>query len=273
MGLITLAQVDLFYAHLVSDDVNLDLLKAFHSGSSDSRQPRQIIACYLATKNDSWLQDDSPDVVIEYLKFWDILMEEMLGMSKGANPSASKSAQKIFGFSPESATSKNSNFVVLENSLIQQHVDKSVDNDDFEITARFINTVLREEIPRRVYRLLDSLHTAALASPWVLPCRFSTSPPALWAYQSSPNIITTSTPHSAPKLRVLCSILSVLDKSGSALKGFSDHTTVNQSWLLKMFGIIFSPVGEVQSFAVMNTVAEPTALSKSLVNWLRRDQN
>ncbi|KAF8595241.1 P-loop containing nucleoside triphosphate hydrolase protein [Ceratobasidium sp. AG-I] len=265
--------IDLFYAYLVYNHVNLDLLKAFDSASSDSRQPRQILACHLATKNDSWLHDDSVDVVIEHLEIWGTFVGDVLGMTKGANPSSSKSAQQLIGFSPESTTSKSSNFTVSENSFMQHHVEKSVDDDGFEITPRFVNTILREELPKRVHKLLDSLHTAALASPWVLPCHYSTSPLLPSLRRHPPDSIITSIQHSSPKLRVMCSILSVFDKSSSGFKGFSDYTIAGQSWLLKLFGIVFSTTGETQSFSVLNTVAEPVSIAKCLSSWLRRDQN
>lgn len=194
-------------------------------------------------------------------------------MTKGANPSASESAQQLFGFYPESSTNKNSRFIVSENSFIQQHVDKSEDDDNFEITPRFINTILREELPKRVHRLLDSLHTTVLASPWVLPRQFTTSPLSLSSYVGLPNDIKTSVHLSGPKLRVICHTLCILDKSSYALKGFSDYTTIGQSWLMKMFGLIFSTVGDVQSFYLMNGVDHPHLIVKGLSGWLRRDQN
>ncbi|KAG8680120.1 hypothetical protein FRC08_016520, partial [Ceratobasidium sp. 394] len=265
--------VDLFYGYLVSNHVNLDLVKAWTKGDSHSKEPRRTLAHYLALKDNSWLRDDSVDVVLEHLEAWDLLIVDVLSMVNGSDQSASKLAQKVLGFSPDASTGKTSAFIVFESSLIYHHINKSADEDELGVSAHSINSVIREELPKRLYRLLDSMHTAALASPWVLPPRITTSPPALSSHRHSPNKITTSSLYSAPKLQVLCKTLRVLDLTSTSLRGFRDHTIADQLWLLRMLGIICSATGEVQSLSVLSTVSDSASIAKCLPDWLRRDQN
>ncbi|KAG9100907.1 hypothetical protein FS749_011852 [Ceratobasidium sp. UAMH 11750] len=198
--------VDLFYGYLVSNHVNLDLVKAWTKRDSHSKEPRRTLAHYLALKENSWLRDDSVDVVLEHLEAWDLLIVDILSIVNGLDQSASKLAQKVLGFSPDASTGKTSTFIVFESSLIYHHINKSADQDELGVSAHSINSVIREELPKRLYRLLDSMHTAALTSPWVLPCRITTSPPALSSHRHSSNKITTSSLYSALKLQVLCKI-------------------------------------------------------------------
>ncbi|KAG8735089.1 hypothetical protein FRC10_011007 [Ceratobasidium sp. 414] len=265
--------VDLFYAHLVLNQVNLDLVKAWDQGDARSKGPRHTLARYLALKDNSWLHDDFVDVVLEHLEAWDLLIADIMGMVNGSDQSTSKVAQKLLGFSPDTSTGKTPTFNVSESSLIHHSTNKSADDDELGISARTINSTIREELPKRVYRLLDSMHTAALASPWVLPRRIKTSPLVPSSHLHSPNKITTSSLYSAPKLQVICKILQVLDLSNTSLRRFSDHTTTDQLWLRRMFGIICSATGEVQSLTVLSTASDSAAIAKCLPDWLRRDQN
>ncbi|KAG9121518.1 hypothetical protein FRC07_002483 [Ceratobasidium sp. 392] len=126
---------------------------------------------------------------------------DILSMANGSNQSASKLAQKLFGFSSNSSASGTSTFTLLESSWIHHYLSKSEDDDN--VSASAINSIIREELPKLLYRMVDSLHTAALTSPWVLPRRLSSSPPVLASHRHSPQQIMSSSSFSAPKLQVI----------------------------------------------------------------------
>ncbi|KAG8731048.1 hypothetical protein FRC11_005260, partial [Ceratobasidium sp. 423] len=263
--------VDLFYAHLCLNQVNMDMLQTWNQDDASSRQFRNVLACYFAIKDNSWLQDDSVEVVLGYLKAWNLFMGDIDGIITSSNPSTLKLAQKLLGFSPDSPATKNPTFTVSENSLIYHRTNTSNEDDEVEVSSNDINVAIREELPKRLYGLLDSMHTAALASPWVLPRRYSASPPILTFHQGSDKLITSSD-CSRPKLRVLCKILDVLDTSTRrGMKKFPDLTTVDQLWLQRVFGVLCSATGEVQSFSALSSIAESQAVAKCLQGWLQRD--
>ncbi|CAE6472733.1 unnamed protein product, partial [Rhizoctonia solani] len=265
--------VDLFYSYLCLNQVNMDMIQAWDQVNASSRQSRNVLACYFAIKDNSWLQDDSVEVVLGYLKIWDSFMGDIDKIVTNSNPSTLKLAQKLLGFSPDSSDTKTSNFTVSESSLIYHRIKTSDEDHEVKVSASDINTVIREELPKRLYGLLDSMHTAALGSPWVLPRRYSTSPPVRTFHQGSDKLITSSD-YSTPKLRVLCKILGVLDISTRrGIKKSPDLMTVDQLWLQRILGILCSATGEVQSFSALSNMAEPHAVAKCLQDWLQRDLN
>ncbi|CAE6436866.1 unnamed protein product [Rhizoctonia solani] len=265
--------VDLFSAHLCLNQVNLDMVQVWNQDNTSSRQSRNVLACYLAIKDNTWLQDDTMEVVLGYLQAWDSFIADIDKIATNSNPSTSKLTQKLLGFSPNSPASKA--FRVSENSLIYHRVNKSEDDEDdgLGVPANDINTIVRTELPKRLYGLLDSTHTAALASPWALPRRYSTSPPTVKLHQGSGKMIT-STGCSTPKLQVVSKIIHVLDTSTSrGMKKFPDLTVIGQLWLERTFNILFSATGEVQSCSALSDLADSGVIAKCLRDWLQRDLN
>jgi hypothetical protein len=266
------SKVDLFYSYLCLDYVNLDMVQSWNQGSLRLR-PMRTLACYLAIKDNSWLQDDSVDVVLGYLGVWESYKNAILGVANSLRPSGSTLAQKLLGFSSDSPKDNSRSFKVLEGSLIHQRLSRNSDDDEIEVSANEIDAIIREELPKRLYNLLDSFHTAALASPWTRPRRFSASPPTSTAHQGSSTIITSNN-NFVPKLHVLCKILSMLDISDrDSFKRQKDHTIIDQQWLQRMFGIIRPATGEVGSLSALRVVPDSDDISTSLRDWLQRDWN
>ncbi|KAH7337230.1 P-loop containing nucleoside triphosphate hydrolase protein [Rhizoctonia solani] len=266
--------VDLFYAHLCLNQVNLDMVQAWNLDNTSSRQSRNVLACYLAIKDHSWLQDDSVEVVLGYLKTWDSFVADIEKIVTDSNPSSSKLAQKLLGFSSDSSASKaTTTFTVSESSLIYNRHKKSDEGEELGVPTSDINASIRAELPKRLYRLLDSVHTAALASPWVLPRRYSASPPVVKLHQDLEKLVT-STDCSRPKLQVVCKILHVLDTSTRrGMKNFPDLTIIDQLWLERTFTILCSATGEVQACSALNNLADSGIIAKCLRDWLHRDSN
>ncbi|CAE7144637.1 unnamed protein product [Rhizoctonia solani] len=265
--------VDLFYVYLCLNQVNLDMLQAWNQDEPSLRQPRNVLACYFAIKDNYWLQDDSVEVVLGYLKAWDSFMSDIDKIVTHHNPSSLKLAQTLLGFSPDSSRLiiQGSAFIVSENSLIHRHAKKIYEDGEDDLVGSAINAIIRDELPKRRYALLDSLHTAALASSWAMPRRYSSSPLAVTLRQNS-HLLVTSSDWSMPKLRVVCKILDVLDVSTSrGMKKFSDLAVIDQLWLQRIFGIVCSATGEVQSFSALSNVADADHMAKCLRDWLQRD--
>ncbi|CAE6496461.1 unnamed protein product [Rhizoctonia solani] len=263
--------VDLFYAHLCLNQVNLDMIRAWSQDNSSIPQSRNVLARYFATKDNTWLQDDSVEVVLGHLKAWDSFKGDIDGIVTHNNPSASDLAQQLLGFSPDASAITTPTFTVSENSLIYRRANKPNEGDEPSVSAHEINPIIREELSKRLHGLLDSMHTAALASHWVTPRRYSSSPPAVTLHQDSGKLVTSSD-WSMPKLWVICRILDVLNVSTSrAMKKYADLTVVEQLWLHRVFGVVCSATGEVQSFSALSNVADSGTIAKSLRDWLQRD--
>ncbi|QRW10326.1 glycoside hydrolase family 39 protein [Ceratobasidium sp. AG-Ba] len=215
-------------------------------------------------------------MVLAYLDTWAKLIDEILSLST-SNASDSEVAQKLLGFSPNGSKGKKKRvkYTVFECSLLHQPVQGMLDDDDEDgISAAYINQFLREELPKRLIRLVEVLNTNALRSPWVQPRRFSTSPLSSALYRSNPAGVLTSNDYLGSKLQVLCKIIEVLDMTKTSLgRGFSDLTVSGQSWLYQAFALLFSATGEVQSLSVISTLPTRALTSKCLSDWLRRDQN
>ncbi|CAE6496666.1 unnamed protein product [Rhizoctonia solani] len=263
--------IDLFYEYLCLNHVNMDMIRAWNQDNSSLRQSRNVLACYFAIKDNTWLQDDSVELVLGYLKAWDSFKGDIARIVTHQNPSTSKHAQKLLGFSSDSSESTIPAFTVSESSLIYHRANKSNEDDELSISANEINSIIREELSKRLHSLLDSMHTAALASPWAMPRRYSASPPAVTLHQDSDQLITSSD-WTIPKLRVMCKILDVLNVSTSqGMKKFPDLTAIDQLWLQRIFGTVCSATGEVQSFSALGNVADLGTIAKCLQDWLQRD--
>ncbi|CEL56912.1 TPR and ankyrin repeat-containing protein 1 OS=Mus musculus GN=Trank1 PE=2 SV=3 [Rhizoctonia solani AG-1 IB] len=263
--------VDLFYAYMCYNQVNLDMLQSWDKDKSSSQQHRRVLASYLAIKDNSWLHDNSVEVVVGYLKALESLLEDINGIVTSSNPSGSQLSQKLLGFSAGSKIMKTASFIVSESSLIYRHTNKSNDNEELTLTAGEINSIIRQELPKRIHGLLDSVHTTALTSPWVSPLRYSTSPPAT-TFSRKAGRLTTSNDSSTPKLRVLCDILAVLDTSTTqSMRQFPDLTLVDQLWLQRLLGVLCSATGEILSFSLIKEASDSVVYEKSLKDWLQRD--
>ncbi|KDN40492.1 hypothetical protein RSAG8_08112, partial [Rhizoctonia solani AG-8 WAC10335] len=171
--------IDLFYAYLCLNHANMDMIRAWNQDNSSLRQSRNVLAGYFAIKDNTWLQDDSVELVLGYLKAWDSFKGDIARIVTHQNPSTSKHAQKLLGFSSDSSESTIPAFTVSESSLIYHRANKSNEDDELSISANEINSIIREELSKRLHSLLDSMHTAALASPWAMPRRYSASPHAI----------------------------------------------------------------------------------------------
>ncbi|CAE6542887.1 unnamed protein product [Rhizoctonia solani] len=265
--------VDLFYAYLCLNQVNLDMIQAWDRINSSSRQARNVLACYFAIKNSSWLQDDSAEVVLGHLKAWDSFAGDINGLITHRSPSTSTLAQKLLGFSSNLLTVGAPTFTVSESSLIYRRTNNPNEDDEIEVSTSEMNAIIREELSKRLYSLLDSMHTSALASTWAMPRSYSSSPLAVALRQDSSKL-STSSDWVTPKLRVICKILGVLEMSkNQSGKKNPDLTIVDQLWLQRIFGVVCSATGEIQSFSVLNSVADSVAIAKFFRDWLHRDFN
>lgn len=214
------------------------------------------------------------DVVLGYLEVWESFKASILGIAESIQPSASTLAQKLLGFSIQSPGSKSATSgIVQDGSLIYQRINNSSDDDDGDestkqVSSKKIDSIIREELSKRLYAMLDSLHNAALASHWTQPLRFSSSP-AKPSLRQVPNGIITSDDMRTPKIHVLCKILGVLATTNAAAS--RDYTVLDQQWLQRMFRIIYPISGEVGWFYVLHAVPNSDKTAACLRAWLRRE--
>lgn len=241
------------------------MAQAWDRSTSLHAQSMRTLAGYLALKDNNWLQDDSVDVVLGYLGVWKSYKAGILFIFNYRRPSALMKAQKLLGFSPsETSDDVLQTFDVLEGSLIHQQLSKSKKDDETEASASEVDTIIRDELPLRLHKMLDSLHAAALVSPWTQPRRFSASPPAP-LIRSSSNIFV-SNDNFSPKLHVLCKMIGVLDMPKP-----KDLTIIDQQWLYRMFGIMYPTSGEISPLSSLSSAPDSDDISTNLRNWLQRD--
>ncbi|KAJ1300868.1 hypothetical protein OPQ81_002507 [Rhizoctonia solani] len=159
-------KIDLFYSYLCFDYVSIEMVRAWNQTSLTHRSMRTL-ASYFAIKSNSWLKAETVEILMEYLGALEIFKANIIQIINTSRPCASLFAQKVLGFTPtESSISSYDSFEADKASLVTHHRYSKATS---LVSGSEVDTIIRGELPKRLHRLLESFHTAALDSPHVQP--------------------------------------------------------------------------------------------------------
>ncbi|KAH7325422.1 hypothetical protein B0J17DRAFT_681298 [Rhizoctonia solani] len=258
-------KIDLFHSFLSFEYVSIEMIRGWNQATT-THQSMRTLASYLAIKSHSWLRAESAEVLLEYLDVVESYKADIIRIINMDQPRTLLFVQRLLGFTPiESVEPPHDTYQTVRASFITHHQKLK---DPSPIAGGLVDSIVHEELPKRLHSFLGHFHTAIFNSPYVRPKISNTTPAERLSFWT-PTVMSSE--RSAVKLHLLRVILRALD----AVEFINttdqcDYTTVGHHWLGRMFEALYLATGELEQIGTVGSLGA-VSTDDQLREWLARD--